>query len=60
MSHIRQMSPKPLRLKAISTHYTTWRISKGGQLLHLKMIRSINVSIFCRNTTSQSFYSSRI
>jgi len=39
-----------------SNKYTTPHISKGGWLLHLKMICSANLTILWRNTTSQSLY----
>jgi len=49
MSHIRQMSLKPLQLKAISTqHCMYWKVV---DFLQLKMICSVNATIFWRNTT---------
>jgi len=35
---------KPIVVK--SNKHTTWRISKSGRFLHLKMTRTVNVAIF--------------
>ena len=44
MLHIRQVSPKPLSLKVISTQHSTFR--KGGQFFAFVFMRNITLTIF--------------